>query len=167
LDKESIARFETYLLNSSCAKDENWSWDLWLGSLKPLLESQIDDGNQFGPQLTYDAFGCTPESVTSLDLISGFLSFLPEKIGMERISPPYVFQYSGKEPLDWGITGTVILAESHCSAHSFPDRDNFVAFDILSCKSFDIDATVEALNNFFKPREFVSKVVYRGKGFKR
>jgi S-adenosylmethionine decarboxylase len=66
---------------------------------------------------------------------------------MTKISEPHVFEYSGVKPEDWGVSGFVLIAESHIAVHTFPQHQQ-VWVDIFSCKGFDelpaIDRIVEA-----------------------
>jgi S-adenosylmethionine/arginine decarboxylase-like enzyme len=76
----------------------------------------------FGPHIFCDLEGCDLAAINDLGLVSKFLAEVPPAIGMTVIAPPYTFPYSGKVPEDEGITGIVVLAESHCSVHFFPQR---------------------------------------------
>lgn len=53
-----------------------------------------------------------------------------------------------------GITGIAVLAESHISIHSWPERD-FAAIDIFMCGECDPYKAVEVLKETFAP-SFVS-----------
>ena len=81
----------------------------------------------FGPHLTLDLIGCPKEILQDYNLHFNLLKELPEMIGMTPITQPYVFPYSGLVPEDRGITGIVIIAESHLSVHSFEDKGKKVA----------------------------------------
>ncbi|MGH2368638.1 MAG: S-adenosylmethionine decarboxylase, partial [Chloroflexota bacterium] len=61
-----------------------------------------------------------------------------------KIIPPYVFRYHGVVPEDWGITGMVIIAESHISIHTFPEHKRF-HMDVFSCKPFDYHRTMRLI----------------------
>ena len=50
-----------------------------------------------------------------------------------------------------GISGVVVLAESHISIHTWPERA-FVAIDIFMCGDCDPHKAVPALQNFFVPQ---------------
>ena len=50
-----------------------------------------------------------------------------------------------------GISGVVVLAESHISIHTWPERA-FVAIDIFMCGDCDPHKAVPALRNFFAPQ---------------
>lgn len=60
-----------------------------------------------------------------------YLKNIPELIQMTRITQPYVFPYEGLVPEDKGITGIVIIAESHISVDSFEDK-GYCFIDIFS-----------------------------------
>ena len=49
-----------------------------------------------------------------------------------------------------GISGVAILAESHISVHTWPER-GFAAFDIFMCGDAQPHAAVEVLRQAFKP----------------
>lgn len=121
----------------------------------------------FGPHLLLDAFGCHETSLSSIERVFEFLNFLPDFIGMTKITQPHVFSYTGTNPLDYGVTGSVIIAESHISIHTFPARDGFVTMDVYSCKDFDTKAVEIAFKQFFSPDSIQSQVILRGQGFKR
>lgn len=90
-----------------------------------------------------------PETSSDLNLVSNILMELPGLVGMTIIAPPYVFKYSGLKPEDHGITGFVVLAESHCSIHTFVDH-NLIWLDIFSCKPFDHLWVADYLQKAFK-----------------
>lgn len=49
-----------------------------------------------------------------------------------------------------GITGVAVLAESHISVHTWPER-GFAAFDIFMCGGAEPEKAVPVLKNAFKP----------------
>ncbi|HEX9240283.1 MAG TPA: S-adenosylmethionine decarboxylase, partial [Candidatus Bathyarchaeia archaeon] len=90
----------------------------------------------FGPHLTLDLSECDRRKLSDLSHIYDLLDELPDVIGMHKITPPYTFIYRpGDNPSEWGVSGFVIIAESHISIHTFPDR-NSAFVDIFSCKQF-------------------------------
>ncbi len=50
-----------------------------------------------------------------------------------------------------GISGVAVLAESHISVHTWPERD-FAAFDIFMCGCAEPMRAIAALKHAFKPR---------------
>ena len=49
-----------------------------------------------------------------------------------------------------GISGVAILAESHISVHTWPER-NFAAFDVFMCGDAEPEKTIPVLQAAFKP----------------
>src|SRR5438876_4258102 len=111
----------------------------------------------FGPHLMLDGYGCDKDKLTDLNLIYRILEELPARIGMTRIMPPYVFKYSGLKPEDWGISGFVLIAESHISNHTFPEK-NLMSGDILSCKALDAVLAEPYLKNAFQMAKVETKI---------
>jgi S-adenosylmethionine decarboxylase len=120
----------------------------------------------FGPHLTLDLKGCPREVLENYKLHFDYLKKLPEMIGMTPITQPYVFPYSGLVSEDKGITGIVIIAESHLSIHSFEDK-GYTFIDMFSCKDFDVDAAIKYTIELFKPQSYDMNLVKRGKDFPR
>ena len=120
----------------------------------------------FGPHLMLDLTECKSETLGDYNLVFDILNDLPGKIGMTKITQPYVFPYSGLVPEDKGITGTVIIAESHISIHTFQEKDHCFV-DVFSCKDFDVDFAAEYFIKAFESKKYDKHVVNRGKDFVR
>src|SRR5947208_5961239 len=118
----------------------------------------------FGPHLMLDGYGCDKEKLTDLNLIYRILEELPARIGMTKIMPPYVFKYSGVKPEDWGLSGFVLIAESHISIHTFPEK-NFVSADIFSCKTLEFGFAGEDLKDAFGMEKVEGNVLASGTEF--
>ena len=118
----------------------------------------------FGPHLMLDGYGCDKAKLTDLNLIYRILEELPARIGMTKIMPPYVFKYSGLKPEDWGLSGFVLIAESHISIHTFPEK-TFVSVDIFSCKPFDSEFAASYLKKAFGMAKVDCTVLDRGTEF--
>ena len=121
---------------------------------------------EFGPHITLDLKGCPKEVLSDYNLHIDYLKSLPGLIHMTPITQPYVFPYSGLVPEDKGITGIVIIAESHISVHSFEDK-GYCFIDIFSCKDFDVERAIQITKDLFKPTDCEIHVVARGKDFPR
>lgn len=122
--------------------------------------------SEFGPHLMLDCSGCNLEKISNLEYVFKFLNELPDRIGMTKITQPYVFPYEGLIPEDKGITGTVIIAESHITFHSFIDKDYFF-FDVFSCKHFDVDAVAKIVMETFEVKTVERHQAIRGINFPR
>lgn len=122
--------------------------------------------NGYGPHLMLDLDECNPAILDDLEACFKLLSELPDKIGMTKITQPYVFRYRAPIPEDEGITGAVIIAESHISLHTYP-RKSFVFADLFSCKPFDTEGARDYIIQFFQSKSPVSHVLERGVAFPR
>ena len=98
--------------------------------------------------LVVDGYGADPEKLKDEDLIRRFLDDYPATLGMSKITPPKVYTYRGSTPEDWGVSGFVLIAESHISVHTFPDR-GYVNIDIFSCKEFDPSSSLRDVERTF------------------
>ncbi|MBN1386727.1 adenosylmethionine decarboxylase [Candidatus Woesearchaeota archaeon] len=124
-------------------------------------------GLGYGPHLTIDGYNADKKALGDYLLVRDVLDNLPSVIGMTKIIPPYVIKYDGKhKPEDWGITGFVVIAESHISIHTYPDK-GYIAFDIFSCRQFDADKAFDYIINAFKIKRFEKNLVQRGLEFPR
>ncbi len=115
----------------------------------------------YGPHLTLDLYGCDKKILGDKDFILRFLDECPLKIGMNKIKGPDVMQWLSHPNPEWGISGTVIIAESHISVHTYPEK-GFAVIDIFSCKSFDIEKTVRHIQSQFKFRTCEKYLFFRG-----
>jgi len=118
----------------------------------------------YGPHLTVDAYGCPRDALADLGAAFDFLDRLPGIIGMEKITKPHVFRHLSSPDRDWGITGVVIIATSHISIHTYPER-GIVFMDAFSCREFDEAKAIEFFNEIFKPARSDVHVTRRGLAF--
>ena len=94
--------------------------------------------------------------LTSEEALSNWLEIVVDFIGMTVIGGPYVLFYPAGNGKDRGLTGIVVLAESHVAVHTFPEYEE-VDIDIYSCKSFDYGRTLKRIEEDF---EMVRPAVY-------
>jgi len=120
----------------------------------------------FGPHLMLDCKECDYDKINDLEYVYKFIDELPGLVGMTKITQPYVFPYSGLVPEDKGITGIVIIAESHLTFHSFTEKDYFF-FDLFSCKPFDTEFVVKHVADTFGVQKVNQYMAERGRDFPR
>lgn len=51
----------------------------------------------------------------------------------------------------WGVTGFLLLKESHISVHTWPEEDGFAAVDIFPCGPMDTGLIVQLLREALQP----------------
>ncbi len=120
----------------------------------------------FGQHLMVDGYGGNQNHLQDIGLIYNFLDECPKRINMTKIMPPYVFRYEGVKPEDWGVSGFVLIAESHISIHTFPEKE-YLSLDVFSCKKFDVKATISYLKSIFLVERFEETILDRGADFPR
>lgn len=103
--------------------------------------------------LIIDGYGSDARILQDEKFLHHFLDTYPVQIGMTKISQPVVIRYAGNSPDDWGISGFVIIAESHISVHTFVEP-RYVNIDVFSCKDFDTERVLADLRDKFKLVEF-------------
>ena len=121
---------------------------------------------RFGQHLTVDAANCNRKKLADQSLVYDILNHLPAKIGMTKMTLPHVVKWLDPGATIEGISGFVMIAESHISVHTFPEKD-YVFVDIFSCKQFDVDKAAKLLVNAFMAKKYTKNVLSRGEDFPR
>jgi S-adenosylmethionine decarboxylase len=84
---------------------------------------------------------------------------------MNKLTAPTVIcadaNETGKDP--GGITGFVLISESHISIHTFADR-GFFTMDVYSCRNFEdqIPTVLKYVNSVFPYEHYEIHTVKRG-----
>ena len=111
--------------------------------------------------LLIDGYEGDPAKLWDADLIRRFLEDYPAGLGMTRLCEPQVLSYNAPKVEDSGLSGYVIIAESHISIHTFPHR-KYVNIDIFSCKSFDNERALRDAKELFSLGEVKTWILDRG-----
>ena len=119
----------------------------------------------FGPHLIIDGSKCDTAKLADRHAIERILTDYPRAIGMTRIGGPYMFEYQSPDPAYSGISGLVVIAESHITIHTFPALDYF-AMDIFSCKNFDHEKAIQYVKDALDVREMDRMLIQRGLSFR-
>lgn len=89
---------------------------------------------RFGLHFTLDGYGGAPERLGDAEVVRAWLDELPEVLGMNKLIRPCLIEVGAQNEKDpGGITGFVLIAQSHLSVHTFPRR-RFVSADIFTCQ---------------------------------
>jgi S-adenosylmethionine decarboxylase len=105
----------------------------------------------FGVHLMIDGYCAGGPLMTDAGALRGLLETLPAEMGMHAICAPVVVSVGPnchKDP--GGLSGFVMIAESHISFHTFPAR-GFVTIDLYTCQTgLNQRATVDRLLQAFQ-----------------
>ncbi len=85
-----------------------------------------------GCEWIVDAGGCHAEALRSLDALQSLFDEVIADLGLQPVAPAVWHRFPGAG----GITGAVILSESHLTCHTFPER-GFAAFNLYCCRPRD------------------------------
>ncbi|HEU5439764.1 MAG TPA: adenosylmethionine decarboxylase [Ktedonobacterales bacterium] len=119
----------------------------------------------FGPHLIIDGTRCDTKKLADRTIVEQVLNDYPAAIGMTKIGGPYMFEYQAPDPAYSGVSGIVVIAESHIAIHTFPELDYFT-MDVFSCKNFDHELAIDYIKNAFDVQEMDRMLVQRGLSFK-
>lgn len=122
--------------------------------------------SRMGPHICLDLQGCDPTRLNCLEHVWTYLHQLPDRVNMTRLTQPYTFPYRTCHEIDQGITGFVIIAESHISIHTYPARC-YAFVDVFSCKPFNVDKVVRLTKEWFDATSVDTHggPIMRGAGF--
>lgn len=118
---------------------------------------------QFGIHLMVDGYGAPREILKDAVLLKQMLLEIPVEMGMHTISEPLVVEVGPKNRKDpGGLSGVVLIAESHFSFHTFPDR-GFVTLDVYTCQNFlDTEKLITQFKEVFQFTHVETHIQPRG-----
>jgi S-adenosylmethionine decarboxylase len=121
---------------------------------------------RFGWHLTLDGYRGAPARLGDLEVVRAWLDGLPDVLGMDKLIEPCLVEVGPRNEKDpGGITGFVLIAQSHLSIHTFPRR-RFVSADVFTCQDgLDHEPIRESLIKTFKLGEVESNLIPRGTRF--
>jgi S-adenosylmethionine decarboxylase len=82
-----------------------------------------------GCEWIVDAYGCDPSALGRLDTLKALFERLMTDLRLQPVAEAVWHQF----PDAGGITGVVVLSESHLTVHTFPER-GFAALSLYCCK---------------------------------
>jgi S-adenosylmethionine decarboxylase len=80
---------------------------------------------------------------------------------MEKVSPVHLYDIETSNPLDAGLSGFVVIAQSHISVHAWPEYGE-VDIDICSCKEFSQEDAINFAREMFQTDDVEVHFVVRG-----
>jgi S-adenosylmethionine decarboxylase len=81
-----------------------------------------------GTEWLVDASGCRQDALQSIDTFAALFDRLVSDLGLNPVQPPLWHTFPGG-----GLTGLLLLSESHLACHTFPER-GFVALNLYCCR---------------------------------
>src|SRR5579863_4229522 len=111
--------------------------------------------------LMLELYNIEREILSNEPLIRRVLDEYPARVEMEKVSPVHLYQIETSNPLDAGLSGFVVIAQSHISLHAWPEYGE-VDIDICSCKDFSQEDAIAFAKEMFRTNDVESHFVVRG-----
>ncbi len=121
----------------------------------PDTDSKITDGLKnktgfaLGRQLTIEYYECASNVLLDKTLVEKALLQAAKNSGATIISS----SFHGFKPQ--GVSGVVVIAESHFTVHAWPEHD-YAAVDIFTCgDSIDLEVAINSMKDSFESKNVV------------
>ena len=82
-----------------------------------------------GSEWLVDASGCRPDALRSVAVFEALFARIVADLGLTPVGPAVWHQFPG----EGGLTGLLLLSESHLACHTFPER-GFAALNLYCCR---------------------------------
>ncbi len=110
----------------------------------------------FGEHYLVDLHGCDVETISRVDPARKVLLHAAHGCGATVVGD----RFHQFEPI--GVSGVVLIAESHFSMHTWPE-DGFVAVDIFTCGEMDAQKAIDLVAEGVQATRVETKVIGRGR----
>lgn len=110
-----------------------------------------------GTEWLVDAHGCDPAALRARDTLASVFDRIVAELGLNPAAPALWHTFPG----EGGVTGLLLLAESHLACHTFPER-GFAAFNLYCCRPRGEWPWRERLAESLGARNVSVRVVSRG-----
>lgn len=109
-----------------------------------------------GTHLLVNLYGCPAEKLEKKDVVVTLLNDIVSRAQLTKVGEN-AHQF---DPI--GVTAFILLAESHISIHTWPEKDGFAAVDIYTCADAERnERAFQALLENFQPQRHEKKQVDR------
>src|SRR6266571_5769900 len=110
--------------------------------------------------LMLELYGCNRELLSNEAVVRCALDEYPARVGMEKVSPVHLYHIETSNPLDAGLSGFVVIAQSHISLHAWPEYGE-ADIDICSCKEFSQEDAIAFAKQMFRTDDVEAHFVVR------
>ncbi|GAA5103837.1 adenosylmethionine decarboxylase [Wohlfahrtiimonas larvae] len=110
-----------------------------------------------GQHIILDLYGIKPTQLTHPELIESIMLNVAKAL-KATILQSHLHHFGE----NLGVTGVLLLAESHMSIHTWPE-EGFAAIDIFMCGDKDMNQAIQLFIQAFAPIQHDIKIIQRGK----
>lgn len=115
------------------------------------------DRDRLGHHLIIDLYGCNPEKLKNIPEVERIMVAAAEAARATIVARKF-HQFN---PV--GVSGALVLAESHLTIHTWPEVDAYAAIDMFTCGDTDNFLALEVLKSEFEASGSVVVEIERGK----
>ncbi len=115
----------------------------------------MEKNKEFGKHYLVELIGC---DLAQLKFVKDVQKAL---LQAAEASQAVILDYSFYQFQPEGVTGIILIAESHFSIHTWP-QDNYAAFDVFTCGEMDVDKAIETLKECLGAKDVKTTMVRRG-----
>ena len=115
----------------------------------------------WGYHALFDCQSCPIERITSEENIREFINEIVSAIDMKSYGDPMIAHFATHDADAAGYSFCQMIETSNITGH-FSDKTGDCYIDIFSCKEYDTDVAIGAIENFFRPEEVRMRYFERG-----
>jgi S-adenosylmethionine decarboxylase len=112
-----------------------------------------------GTEWVVDAHGCDPHALRTREVLEALFRQVVEELGLRPVGEAVWREFPGQG----GITGLLLLTESHLACHTFPER-GFAAFNLYCCRPREDWPWVDRLRASLGAERVSVRRLLRGEG---
>ena len=136
--------------------DDLESFDAWLDKDSEGLPYRPGEEPSLGSHLLIELFGCQAVTIEREDTVGEAM------LEAAKVSEATIVDDCFKEFKPYGVSGAVIIQESHYTIHTWPEH-GYAAVDLFYCGgTIKVRRAVETLKERFQPERIKFLVVRRG-----
>ena len=120
------------------------------------MSGHFNNASYAGMHLIVDLWGSNPDILKDSDAVRTSLIRAAKKAGATILADN--FHYFGDE---CGVTGVVVLSESHISIHTWPE-ECYAAVDIFMCGNCDPRDAVKVIVDALEATDYDTNLLFRG-----
>ncbi len=121
-----------------------------------IIEKEENKKLYLGSHLLCEYYECDAVKIDNIDIISEALINAAKMCGVTILEKSF-HKFSPQ-----GVSGVVVIAESHISIHTWPEY-NYAAVDFFTCsKICDTELIIDYLKHVFGSKKHESKKIMRG-----
>ena len=108
-----------------------------------------------GRHILVEYYNCNEEMLANPQLIEEYMN--NSALNAKATIVDSVFHHFNP----WGVSGAVIIAESHLTIHTWPEY-GYAAADFFTCGDIDCDTGIDLLKQLLKSKKYEVKKILRG-----